>query len=331
MNLNRFVVAVALVGFSRPATAQESTVYASVVSTRLFVVGAPNPMTGLFFQHPSADTLWEHTGAQNIRAFGCASQPTPGGNILYVAAGNGIHKSTDNGTTWRVTTSWKITEVLWVAPDPRDVNRVYAATPYGVFGTSDGCVTWTDLSAGLGEKFTSCIRVDNQDSRRLYCVTEDGAYMSTDRGTTWERMGLNVRAVRALAQHPTDPRVLVAGTEENGIYVSRTGGRWWEKAEAGIDHTTFYAVAFDPSSPDVLYAAGYVTGVYRSKDGGRRWTRMNQGLTDLTFHSLAVDPRDGKRVYAASHGGGIFRTDNAGETWRNVGKAGSQVWHIEIH
>ena len=80
-----------------------------------------------------------------------------------------------------------------------------------------------------------------------------------------------------------------------------------------------------------MYAAGYVTGVYRSVDGGRRWRRVNQGLTDLTFHSLAVDPRNSRRVYAASHGGGIFRTDNAGETWRHVGKAGAQVWHIEIH
>ena len=43
-----------------------------------------------------------------------------------------------------------MTEVLWVEPDPRDPKVVYAATPYGVFGTNDGCATWRDLSARAG-------------------------------------------------------------------------------------------------------------------------------------------------------------------------------------
>jgi photosystem II stability/assembly factor-like uncharacterized protein len=331
MTLSRFLVTIILIGAAGTAASQESTVYVSVVSTKLFVVGAPNPQTGLFFQHPSADTVWEHTGPKNIRAFGCALGPGESGPALYIAAGNGVHRSTDNGKSWRITTTWKMTEVLWVEPDPRDASVVYAATPYGVFGTSDGCSTWRDLSAGHAGGFTSCVRVDIRDSGRLYCAAEDGAFRSPDRGVTWERMSLHVRGIRAIAQHPSDPRVLIAATEENGIYVSRNGGDWWEKSEAGVDHTTFYTVAFDPSAPDTVYAAGYVTGVYRSVDGGGRWKRMNQGLTDLTFHSLAVDPRDGRRVYGASHGGGIFRTDDAGETWRHVGKAGAQVWHIEIH
>ncbi len=331
MSLYRFIAAVVLIGAAGTAAAQESTVYVSVVATKLFVVGAPNPQTGIFFQHPSADTVWDHTGPQNIRAFGCALGPGESGPALYIAAGNGVHRSTDNGKSWRITTTWKMTEVLWVEPDPRDPNVVYAATPYGVFGTSDGCATWRDLSAGGAGGFTSCVRVDVRDSHRLYSAAEDGAFRSLDRGVTWERMALHVRGVRAIAQHPSDPRVLIAGTEENGIYVSRNGGDWWEKSEAGVDHTTFYAVAFAPGAPDTVYAAGYVTGVYRSVDGGRRWKRVNLGLTDLTFHSLAVDPRNSRRVYAASHGGGIFRTDDAGETWRHVGKAGAQVWHIEIH
>ena len=39
------------------ARAQESTVYATVVSTKLFVVGAANPRTGLHFQTTGGDTL----------------------------------------------------------------------------------------------------------------------------------------------------------------------------------------------------------------------------------------------------------------------------------
>ena len=59
MTLHRLFAAVVLIAVAGTAAAQESTVYVSVVATKLFVVGAPNPQTGLFYQHPSADTVWE--------------------------------------------------------------------------------------------------------------------------------------------------------------------------------------------------------------------------------------------------------------------------------
>ncbi len=98
MSLYRFIAAVVLIGAAGTAAAQESTVYVSVVATKLFVVGAPNPQTGIFFQHPSADTVWDHTGPQNIRAFGCALGPGESGPALYIAAGMGC---TDPPTTGR--------------------------------------------------------------------------------------------------------------------------------------------------------------------------------------------------------------------------------------
>jgi photosystem II stability/assembly factor-like uncharacterized protein len=310
--------------------AQESTVYATVVATKNFVVGAANPQTGLFFQHPSQDTLWDHAGPTNIRAFGCAAHPGTDGRVLYIASGNGLHRSGDGGRTWRVTTSWQVTEVLWVAPDPRDTAVVYIGTPYGIFATRDGCLTWSAASQGLRSQFVRCVIVDRVDSRRLYCATEDGAYTSADAGATWTRMTLSVGGVTTIAQHPRDPMILAAGTEQYGIYMTRNGGRWWDRMESGVDHQTFYVIAFDPTAPDVVYAAGYVTGVYKSTDGGLRWRRMNAGLSDLTFHTLAVDPRNGQRVYAGAHGGGLFRTDDGGEHWRFVGRPLAQVWHIDI-
>jgi len=124
-----------------PAQTPESTVYVSVVATKLFVVGAANPQTGIHFQHPSADTVWQHTGPVNIRAFGVAIQPGSDRKILYIASGNGVHKSTDGGATWKITTGWNITEVLSVSPDPFDPERMYCTTPYGVFRTTDDCRT----------------------------------------------------------------------------------------------------------------------------------------------------------------------------------------------
>ena len=309
---------------------QESTVYVSVVATKMFVVGAANPQTGIHYQHPSADTVWQKTGPDNIRAFGVAAFPGSDGRVLYIASGNGVHRSTNGGASWKITTGWQVTEVQAVCPDPRDPNTVYIATPYGVFKTVDGCATWSPRNTGLGALFISAVVVDHMRPNTVYCSTEDGAYKSTDGAATWTRLGLSVGNVRTLVQHPRRPDILLAGTENHGVYRTTNGGTWWERCEAGIDHNTFYAIAFDPGHPDTVYAAGYVTGVYRSLDGGISWKRKSDGLSVLTFHSLAVDPRASGRVYAGAYWGGVFRSDSGGESWRRVGLGDSQVWTIHI-
>jgi photosystem II stability/assembly factor-like uncharacterized protein len=312
------------------ARGQESTVYAVVVATKLFVVGAANPPTGLFYQHPGEDTSWHHSGPSSTRAFGCAVDPQSGGRVKYIAAGNGLHRTTDGGGHWKITTGWDVTEVQCVAPDPRDEDIVYVATPYGIFRSTDACESWAKMNAGLKSTFTTCVIVDHADSRTLYCATEDGAYCSHDAARSWSRMGLSVQHVRVIAQHPRNPKFLIVGTEADGLYVSMNGGAWWTKSEAGVDHSTFYVVVFDPSNPDVMYAGGYITGVYKSIDGAQSWHRMNNGLGCITIHSMAVDPRNSRCVYAGAYWGGVFRSDDGGVLWRNVGLHDSQVWTIMI-
>jgi photosystem II stability/assembly factor-like uncharacterized protein len=310
--------------------AQQSTVYASVLSTKLFVVGAANPETGLYIQQPSEDTVWHHLGAKNIREFGVAVHAPSNGQIICLASGNGVHRSTDGGKTWKITTGWQITEVLCVVMDRRDPNIMFCGTPYGVFRTLDEGATWTECNNGIGEKFTSSVIIDYANPTVIYCGTEDGVYRSESRGDTWNRSSLSVGGVRVVVQNPKDTNVLVAGTDDYGIYITRNGGRYWEKSEAGLDHQTFYTVVFDPSNPQVLYAGGYVTGVYKSTDGGTSWTRKNNGLTVLNIHSIAVDPTNSNRVFAGSMWGGVYRSDDSGDTWRNTGLNGSQVWQLLV-
>ena len=308
--------------------AQESTVYTTVVATRLFVVGAANPRTGLHYQRAAGDTGWHQVGPKTIRAFGMGFFTPSRGRILYIGAGNGVHRSSDFGATWKTTTGWRITEVLGVTPDQHDSNTVYCATEFGVFRSTDGCATWKEMNTGLKSTFISCVIIDRADPRRLFCATEEGAYVSEDRGEHWKRMGLSVGGIRTIVQNPADPLMLIAGTEDFGMYVTRDGGSIWTRTEAGIDHTTFYAIAFNPRNPDTVYAGGYVTGVYRSLDGARSWRRVNDGLTALNIHSIAVDPVHPERIFAAAYWGGVFRSDTAGEKWTPIGLSESQSWMV---
>ncbi len=317
------------ISFSK-LSAQESTVYASVVATRGYIVGAANPPSGLFYQRPSEDTTWHHTGSNNIRAFGLAVHSPARGQLIYIASGNGVHKTADGGKSWKITTGWEITEVLCVSIDPKDAEKVYIATAYGIYKTSDAGATWKQINVGLTSKYTSSVIVDHANSNVIYCSTEDGVFGSNDGAQAWTKLGLNVKNVRVIAQNPRDNQMLAAGTENNGIYISRDGGNVWTKSEAGLDHATFYTIAFDPNHPETMYAGGYVTGVYKSIDGGRSWKRGLQGLTNLNIHSIAVDPANSNRIYAGTMWDGIFRSDDGGATWRQAGLSGSQVWTISI-
>jgi photosystem II stability/assembly factor-like uncharacterized protein len=304
-------------------------VFAPVTATRLFVVGAANPQTGVFVQHPGDDTVWTHTGAKTIRAFGIALSPGSKGRVMYIAAGNGVHLSRDGGRTWKITTDWRITEVMCVVPDPLDTNTVYCSTPYGIFKTSDGCASWQEMNSGLTSLFTPSLIAGKEG--RLYCVTEDGLFASTDGARHWGRMGLSVSGTRVIAQSPADHSFLIAGTENYGLYVSHDGGKIWTRSESGVDHMTFYAVAFDPVDPEIVYAGGYVTGVYKSVDGAKSWKRMNEGLGNLNVHAIAVDPVDHSRVYAATLWGGVYGSGDGGATWKSAGLSGAQVWNIVIN
>ena len=309
---------------------QESTLYVSVLSTKLFVVGAANPETGVFYKRTTDDTVWQRTGPKNIRDFGLAVHTPSKGQMICIAAGNGLHRTTDGGKTWKIATGWEVTEVNGVVLDASNPDIIFCTTPYGVFRTLDGGSTWNECNKGIRQAFASCIIIDHADPKTLYCSTEDGVYRSSDRGSSWNRTGLNVGGVRVVVQHPKDPNILLAGTDEYGIYMTRNGGKYWEKCAAGLDHSTFYAIVFDPHNPEVLYAGGYVTGVYKSTDGGQSWKRTNNGLTNLNIHSLAVDPTNSNRVYAGTLWSGVFRSLDGGASWRSAGLSGSQVWTMSV-
>jgi len=121
--------------------------------------------------------------------------------------------------------------------DPRDANKLYLGTSDGhVFFSGDEGQHWTLLSRiGTGQDdVITHILVDPRDSKRLYASTwtlysgGGGVYRSDDSGHTWRLVGLQKETVRALAQAPTNPKLLVAGSL-TGVYRSTDYGNSWER------------------------------------------------------------------------------------------------------
>ena len=83
-----------------------------------------------------------------------------------------------------------------------------------------------------------------------------GIWRSSDSGDTWLRVrhGLySESAVRALAVHPNDPRILYCGAD-SGIYRSEDKGEHWEWLDSPMNQLPVWALAIDPVDPNNIFA-----------------------------------------------------------------------------
>lgn len=225
----------------------------------------------------------------------------------------------------------------------------------GLFRRTTGGGAWEALSHGLPDNLeVHAILVHQFQPSTIDAGTQDGPYRSTDGGDTWRRLGFPDRnaMVWTIAQHPTKPNVMYAGTAPIALYRSLDSGETWHRLvnaispghceRAGFDSRVL-RITVDPSRPDDIYAALEVSGVIRSTDGGETWLDMSGPLLDLAdqphlrsnvggrhcghregmldSHATAISPALPGTVFLGLRMG-LFRSDDRGETWYDteVGK-----------
>ena len=305
-------------------SAQDETIYMSVLSSRKHGWSKnDNPLIGLFVSNDEG-TTWHHRGwREYIRTF--YAEEGPDGTI-WSACGNGVLRSTDGGNRWRVTTDWRVTEVLKVRPDPGNSAVTFAASAYGVIRTRDRGATWQCVLP----RFSSDVWIDRTDGRRVFAATEEGLSISSDRGETWPRAALRGKGVRTIVQNPASGGTLFAGTEDDGIFVSADTGATWQSSSDGLLHNTVYALDLDPRDGRRVFAGTHGGGVYISEDGGKHWTQSSQGLTNLDVHSLVVSRVHPRTVYAGTLNGGLFISTDGGARWKFQSQEDAQVWGLSV-
>jgi photosystem II stability/assembly factor-like uncharacterized protein len=300
----------------------------SVLNSRKHRLGArDNPTVGLFVS-TDGGTTWDHKGWRGyIRTF-----YTEAGSdgTLWSACGNGVLRSTDAGQSWRIATGWQITEVLKVKVDALKPAVAYAATAYGVFKTENSGEAWQEENNGFLKPFISDIVIDRQQHSTLLAASEDGVYLSTNGGAGWRRVGIDGKGVRTIVQHPIIRNLFFAGTEDDGFFVSRDGGKSWNATNSGLKHLTVYSIACDRSNPDILYVGTHGGGVYRSSDGGKNWRQKIEGLTNLVIHSIIVSPSNPSVLFAGTLNGGLFKSTDGGEHWSFNSQEEAQVWGLWV-
>lgn len=302
----------------------------AVVELEDFVaVGGAHAGAAGLYRHQE-DTLWTHHGWGNTRNFGLDAVPNDP-ETIFLACGNGVIRTIDGGASWQITTGWRIKEVLDVVVDPNAPAHVYIATAYGVWRSPDRGGTWDEMNEGIPEPqatFMTSITADRRRRGHLTAGGENGLFRTTNGALQWTPVGPRGVAIRDLVQSDADPERWLAGTEDQGVLISRDGGTNWSFVESEIDMGTIYAVAADPENPDRMAAAGFEGGVYLSTDGGAQWRRA--GLAGHRIHALIFDVNDPTRLWAGTLGDGVHYTDDEGAQWHYGGLDGAVIWNMDF-
>jgi uncharacterized protein (TIGR03437 family) len=248
--------------------------------------------------------------------------------VFFAGTSNGIYKSTDTGKNWTALNSGPQYQVNAIVVDASsDPGVVYSAGFDGVLKSQDGGLTWrvSRSQTRSGEDAIILVAHPARPSTLFAGVAIGGApsdpslYRSTDAGATWSLLPNSVIGTFALANDPSNPDVLYAGTSPSGfsgggneggaIYKTSDAGDTWTKL---VDLPLAINTLAIPASPMAVYAATD-NGVMRSRDAGTTWN-----ATSLTAaaDTVAVDPNNPQVVYA--NAGGIFVSTDGGTTWSSV-------------
>ncbi len=216
--------------------------------------------------------------------------------------------------------SW--TPVRRVAIHPTNANEIYACIDVGegLYRSTNGGSTWSRVDLGppagviTASARTYVFAPSNNNIRYASFGSwsdSGGFYRTTDGGNSWTEVGGSTitRTVIAVAIHPTDPNIVLAGTSGGGLYRSTDGGNSWTLVSSGLGDNTFLSVAFAPSDPNIAYAGGY-SWVYRSADGGATWTNADTSFPTFYVEGLAVHPTQPDTVLVGANFyplGGVYK------------------------
>ncbi|MFT6000580.1 MAG: photosystem II stability/assembly factor-like uncharacterized protein [Neolewinella sp.] len=225
----------------------------------------------------------------------------------------------------------------------------------GVWKTTDGGQTWTNISDGHFGGSIGAVAVHESNPNIIYAGGGEktvrgnvsygyGVWKTIDGGKTWEQMGLkDSRHISRIRIDKNDPNLVYAAvmgdlykdTEERGIYKSTDGGKNWKRVLFAGAGAGAVDLSIDPSNPRVMFAStwkirrtpygldsgGEGSALWRSTDGGDTWTDIsaNKGLPKGLWgiNAVAVSPVDGNRIYALIENdkGGIYVSNDGGDTW----------------
>ncbi len=296
---------------------------------------------------------WVHLGPTNIagrvRSF-LIDPVNP--SILYAGSvSGGVWKSTNEGQSWfALNDNMENLAIGSLAMDPSNRNIIYAGTGEGffnidairgngIFKTTDGGVTWSQLSSTNNSNFNYVNDlVIDKNNGRIFAATHAGLFYSTNGGSSWNLVnGAPSGNVYCLDLEiaNTNPSKIFASFghfSQSKIYRSTDGGNSFTQIHT-VANQGRAEIAISPSNPNVIYVSFHdlqtneVTKFQKSTNGGSTFFDITVPGPSITHQSytgpqawynniVVVHPQNSDIVYAG--GVDLFRSTDGGQSWSQI-------------
>ena len=272
------------------------------------------------YKSTDAGKTWTHLGLRDGQQIPqIAVDPRNPNRLLVAVLGHpygpnperGLYRSTDGGQSFeKVLGRDENTGASDVVMDPAHPDTVYAALwearqgPWensswggpggGIFKSTDGGSTWSQLKDGVPDNFVQAnLAIAPSNPRRLYASIAAGGgagiYRSDDGGEHWTRTTTDAR-----------PALRIGGGDVSVPTV-------------------------DPKNPDVVYVTSTV--VWKSVDGGKTWTGLRGAPGGDDYQRLWINPNHPEIMLVVSDQGAVVSV-NGGGTWSSwYNQPTAQMYH----
>lgn len=278
------------------------------------------------------------------------------GNSEYFHLGQGLLVSRDGGTTWSTLAADVFAGIGFyrLVVDPRDGQRLIAATTGGAAVSANGGTTWSLLHQDLTWDVSLAYV---EDEAEILLAAADGLYGSRAAvaPTSVDLAGLGTldpdRERMAVAHVPADPGqafVFAATQGEARLWHRESSNGTFEPVELPSFAVGEYVenvldvgqgsydwhLSIPPERDDTIYL-GAIELVKGMRTGASwEWSDISSRLDHGDSihpdqHTMAFAAQDANVVYAGSDGG-VFRSADGGESWQslNAGLAISEVEYL---
>jgi photosystem II stability/assembly factor-like uncharacterized protein len=273
---------------------------------------------------------WTHMGLKESERISKILIDPKDGNTVYACVPGklwsdseerGLYKTTDGGKSWTkilkganlstgcstLTMSsrdsktlyagmWDFRRKGWTFRSGGDGPTAFSGS--GLFKTTDGGATWTDL--------------DEKSAQGLPAKP-------------WGRL--------ALAAAPSNPEVVYALIESrhSSLFRSDDAGKTWQKRDASQNMVWrpfyFANLIVDPKNENKLYKPG--GGLIMSTDGGQSFSGISGGAHG-DFHDAWVDPENTEHIITGDDGGVWYSFDSGNTWWKGNNLPISQFYHVSV-
>ena len=241
---------------------------------------------------------------------------------IYVGAwknsdDGGLWISHDLGRNWTEPAQFKSQPVHSLVQAPSEPHILVAGTLEGVFQSSDGGVTWAQISPPDNREIheIESLAIDPKDPNVIYTGTWHLPWKTTDSGKTWHNIKQGIIEDSDVFSIVVDPEHThtVYLSACSGIYKSVNAGLRFRKIQ-GIPSEARRTRSLMQTAEDrqVVYA-GTTEGLYKTVDGGKTFKRMTDA--DVVVNAVYVDPGDSNRVLLATDRGGVLASQDGGATF----------------